>query len=234
VAAVPVLAAGVLGAEVMLAQRGERLGDAPLALDGIVDGNEGGPALAVTWLGDSTAAGVGASKPGTALPRLVAAGLDRPVDLTVLAVSGDRVGDVLDGQLPELGRVDLVLISVGANDVTHLTRRSTFERQYAGLLAGIPDGVEVVALGVPDMGAVPRFAQPLRTVAGWRGRQLATSVQEVGEAAGARFVDIAGETGPVFRRDPGRSFAGDRYHPSDEGYRRWAEAVLAVLSDLRR
>ena len=87
----------------------------------------------------------------------------------------------------------------------------------------------MVVLGVPDMGAPPRLAQPLRALAGYRGRQLDGIVRAIARAADARYVDIAGETGPTMRSDTQRYFAADRYHPSDDGYALWVDAVLAVL-----
>ena len=225
------MAVAVLVVEAGLARRGEMLAGRALELDGLVDGGPGS-VLDVVWLGDSTAAGVGASTSATALPTQVAAGLGRPVDVTVLARSGATVGDVVDRQLPALAGLqpDIAFVSVGANDVTHLTSRSDFERRYRRLLAALPDSSEVVLLGVPDMGAIPRLAQPLRAVAGFRGRQLDDVVREVAGETGSAYVDIAGETGPALRRDPGRFFAADRYHPSGAGYELWAEAVLDVVT----
>ena len=215
----------LLGAEVELARRAPQLPDEPLALDGRI--GSGPPVRQVVWLGDSTAAGVGASGPDAALPRLVAADLPGTVELTVLAVSGARIGDVVDEQLPLVEDADLVFVSAGANDVTHLTRLSDVRSRYRRLLAGLPG--DVVVLGVPDMGSIPRLLQPLRAITGWRGRAVDDAVRDVAEEAGATYVDIAGETGPAFRDDPGRLFAGDDYHPSDDGYRLWADAVAARM-----
>ena len=227
---VPVMALVVLVVEAGLARRGEMLEGPPLKLGGLV-GEGSQPPLRVVWLGDSTAAGVGASTVATALPSQVAAALDRPVDLAVLARSGATVADVVRHQLPALAGLgpDLVFVSVGANDVTHLTSRADFERAYRRLLAGLPESAEVVVLGVPDMGAIPRLAQPLRAVAGFRGRQLDDVVREVAGDTGGGYVDIAGQAGPPFRRDPDRFFAADRYHPSDAGYELWADAVGEVV-----
>ena len=232
VAAVPVAVLGfgaLLGVEVLLARRGQMLEGPALDLDGRVGGS--GPALRVVWLGDSTAAGVGASEGSDALPTVVATRLDRPVELHVLAVSGERVGGVVDDQLPAVATLepDAVFVSVGANDVTHLTSRGAFGDQYRTLLAGLPDGVAVVVLGVPDMGAVPRLAQPLRAVAGFRGRELDEVVREVAAGHDAVYVPVAAATGPAFRAAPDRYFAADDYHPSPAGYRLWADAVVAAL-----
>lgn len=230
VAAVPVVAAAVLGVEILLARSGPSLpDDTPLDHDGRIGG--AGAPLRVVWLGDSTAAGVGATSEARAIPRLVATALDRPIELTSLAVSGDRVADVVADQVGHLEALhpDIVLVSIGANDAVHLTSRADFRADYQRLVDSVPAGALLVLLGVPDMGAPPRFAQPLRAIAAFRGRQLDEVTRVVARDAGALYVDIAGETGPTMRSDTGRYFARDRYHPSDAGYELWADAVLEQL-----
>jgi lysophospholipase L1-like esterase len=216
----------VLVVEIQLARSGGRLPHMELVLD------RPGAGRRLVWLGDSTAAGVGASGSSAALPSQVEDGLGAPDgSLAVLAVSGARAADVLADQVPKVAglRPDVVLISVGANDTVHLTGRGAFRHTYEELVRALPPGVPVVLLGVPDMGAIPRFAQPLRAVAGWRGRNLDAEVRRVAGATGAVYADIAGPTGPLFRRHPGRYFAADDFHPSDAGYGLWADAVLTVL-----
>jgi len=231
IVAVPVAAIAVLGVEVQLARRGPNLpDDTPFDHDGRIGTGPGVP-LRMVWLGDSTAAGVGASDADHAIPRLVALGLDRPVALTGLAVSGDRITDVVDDQVGRLAelRPDVVLVSVGANDAVHLTSRADFRRGYDELLAAMPAGTLVVLLGVPDMGAPPRYRQPLRSLAALRGRQIDGVSRAVARDNDAVYVDIAGETGPTTRSDTSRYLAADRYHPSDDGYALWVTAVLDRL-----
>jgi lysophospholipase L1-like esterase len=156
------------------------------------------------------------------------------VQLTVFATSGARIGDVLANQVPQVRALppdqapDLVLISVGANDVTHLTSSNTFRNAYLGVLDQLPKSASVLALGVPDMGAIPRFAQPLRWLAGWRGNTLDAVVENMRDH-GADYVNIADFTGPLFGADPGRYYAADQFHPNDDGYRLWTDTVLPVL-----
>lgn len=223
----------VLAVEVQLARRGpEPADDPPLELDGVVGRGRAGTAEQVVWLGDSTAAGVGASGRSGALPRQVARAGDRPVDLTVLAVSGDRVADVLADQVDAVpAATDTVYVSVGANDAVHLTRAGDFRRDYEAVLAALPDAADVVLLGVPDLGSTPRFAQPLRFLAGVRGGTLDAVIADLADEPGRTYVDIAGATGPAFRADPDRLFARDRYHPNDAGYARWAAAVVDTTGD---
>jgi lysophospholipase L1-like esterase len=231
IVALPVAALAVLGVEVQLARHGPDLpDDTPLGHDGSIGTGEEAP-LRVVWLGDSTAAGVGVTDAELAIPRLVARALDQPVELTSLAVSGDRVADVVDDQVADLAALDpdVVLVSIGANDVVHLSTKDAFRSGYDELVAAVPEEALLVLLGVPDMGAPPRYLQPLRGIAAFRGRQLDEVTRSVARDNDAVYVDIADETGPTMRSDTDRYFAEDRYHPSADGYALWADAVLDQL-----
>lgn len=224
-AGVPLLAVVVLGVEVELARRGENLDEVELSWTDT-------GATPVVWLGDSTAYGVGVTDGDDALASQVAVARDERV--TNLAVSGATVEEVLEEQVAQVAALAprRVYVSVGANDVTHLTRVGSFGASYQELLRRLPRDVDVIVLGVPDMGAPPRLAQPLRAIAGWRGRQLDDHLRFVLDhrSGTETYVDIAGETGPAFRRDPDRYFADDGYHPSPAGYRLWADAVLEAVA----
>jgi lysophospholipase L1-like esterase len=232
-AALLVVGATIIGAEILLARGGTPPPDAPPAPSDGAAGPPGAATDTVVWLGDSTAAGVGASTQATTVAEQVATRTGRSVRLTVLAVSGARVAGVLHEQLPKVAAVQptIVFVSVGANDAVHLTSTSAFRRDYRRLLSRLPGSVRrVVLLGVPDMGAPPRLAQPLRALTGWRGRAMDREVEALARARQLVYVDIAGTTGPAFRRDPGHSFARDHYHPSDAGYALWADAVARALA----
>lgn len=220
----PLVAAAVLGVEIELARRAENLDEVELSYP------DAGSTHAV-WIGDSTAYGVGVVRGSAAVASLVADARDERV--TNLAVSGATLSDVLVDQVPQVAaeQPDIVYVSAGANDVTHLTGTDSFRRDYARLLDGLPPGIPVVVLGVPDMGAPPRLLQPLRAIAGLRGRQLDDLVRAAARTRDdATYVDIAGPTGPRFRADPDRFFADDGYHPNAAGYRLWADAVLATVT----
>lgn len=229
-ASLPTSLGVLLYVEVAIARRGPVVPRLDRALLQGRVGNAPVPAQRVVWLGDSTAAGVGAVSRDGALPRQVAELLSEPTELQVLARSGARVLDVLEDQLPGVASLGpgLVLVSVGANDVTHATSSADFTARYRRLLDRLPKGARVVILGVPDMGAAPRLLQPLRALSGWRGRQLERALHQVATQRGLDYVDIGG-TGRSFRRDPRRYFAPDGYHPNDAGYGLWAQAVVKVL-----
>jgi lysophospholipase L1-like esterase len=242
-----VAAIAVVGVEVVLAGRGPLLTEYDPALaDGRIEpteptasGGTGLEPLRVTWIGDSTAAGVGSSSGDMAVSRQVgrrlADELDRPIVLQVVAVSGARVDDVVTQQLARVDPgADVVFLSVGANDVTHVTSTGTFAEQYRTMLDGLPSEAAVIAIGVPDLGSVTRLAQPLRAVAGWRGSTYDVIAADEAGRAGATRVDLAAGTGPAFRADPDRLLAADHYHPSDAGYAVWADVIVPVALERLR
>ena len=237
-AGVPVAFLLLLLVEARVAAGGAAL-DAPVYnLDGRVDPPSGvapaGPPIQRGVLGDSTAAGVGASAPDQSMPWQVARRLDRTVYIRSFAKSGARVDDVLRDQVPQVLALppdelpDIILLDVGANDVTHLTRSNAFRSAYLGILDALPDGPSVIAVGVPDMGAIARLAQPLRFVAGVRGGTYDNIVESMRDQ-NADYVNLADFTGPSFGAEPDRYFAADRYHPNDAGYGLWADTIAPVI-----
>lgn len=227
----------MIAVEVWLALRREYLPtDRPLELRGAF-GDGDGRALRFVVLGDSTAAGIGVEDAADAYPTLLAqrlaAATDRRVELAAFGVSGARVADVADEQVPKAVALgpDLVFVGIGANDVTHLTSlgdvRARMERVLRELKA---TGATVVVAGPPDMRATA-WHQPLRWLAGKRGTQVAGAIEEVARAEDVRVVQLAEEAGPFFEADPDAHFSSDDFHPGPLGYRRWADAIFPVLLD---
>jgi lysophospholipase L1-like esterase len=192
--------------------------------------------LSFVVLGDSTGAGRGADyDAGIAVgaARALAEG-GRRVTLVNLAVSGATLADVRAEQLDAAMRAgpDLVLVSAGANDVTGLRRTGSIRADLEAITDGLREerpGVPIVVTGSPDVGSAPRFAQPLRAIAGWRAGQVNEMVEEVVRGRDLVLAPIAERTGPVFRRD--RSlFAEDGYHPSAAGYDVWMPVLREALA----
>ncbi len=230
-----IVLAAVVGAEVFLALRRDYLPTNPV-LDVGGDFGSGAKRLRFVVLGDSTAAGVGAGSAAKAYPTLLAQRLaadGRTVRLIDLGVSGARVADVLSDQVPRAleARPDLVFVGMGANDVTHATSLGAI-REDSGAILGRLDttGATVVVAGPPDMRA-PAFLEPLRSIAGWRGRAVARAIEDVAARRGVTAVELARVTGPLFAKDPDRYHSADDFHPSADGYVLWADAIYPVLED---
>lgn len=197
----------------------------------VVFGSSGEP-VRYAVLGDSTAAGVGAPvEDGIAVQTARHLALTRRVTMRNLGVSGARMRDVLEQQIPEAEAFvpDLVLISAGANDVTHLTpipsMRGRLRHMVSRLRAANP-AVRIVVTGAPDMGSPPRIPWGLRWVASLRTRMVNRMFIAEARKLNLVFAPIAERTGPMFRRDR-TLFDADRFHPNRRGYATW----VAVLNE---
>ena len=199
-----------------------------------VGGQDGDP-LRLAVLGDSTSVGQGASyRDGIAMgaaEHLAARG--RPVALLNVGVSGARWADVRREQLGRAARFrpDIALVAAGANDVTHLTSTDAITRDLEAtverLRAARPE-VVVVLTGSPGMGAIPRFAQPLRWIAGRRTRQVNAAIERAAARLGVTVAPIAERTSERFAEDPSL-FAADRFHPDARGYATWRPVIAEAL-----
>jgi lysophospholipase L1-like esterase len=197
---------------------------------------EEGSAFTYVVMGDSTAAGQGAPYPqGIAVGTAESLAKTRRVTMTNLAVSGARIKDVLDDQLHAAARLrpDLVLLSVGANDVTHLSSvaamRSRLLHVVRGLKIANPAAI-IVLTGSPDMGAPPRIPALLRGLASRRTEAVNEMFRRVAAEEHLTFAPIADVTGPFFRKD--RSlFDTDRFHPNARGYATWIPVIDQAFVD---
>ena len=195
-------------------------------------GERTGTSLRLAVLGDSGAAGLGAddadSTPGAVIAAELAAGADRTVVLSNVAVVGARSSD-LAAQVDRVlvVRPHVAVIMIGANDVTHLVRPQDSVRHLADAVRRLrAAGTEVVVGTCPDLGTVRPFAPPLRQVARRMSRELAAAQTIAVRDAGGRPVALAQILGEVFDSEPGRFFSADRFHPSAEGYLACAHALL--------
>ena len=170
-------------------------------------------------IGDSMSQGIGASAfdrgwVGQLSTRLRGAGWTHRV--LNLSVTGARVEDLLDTQLPALdaavrsaGPAALVTVVVGSNDVVSPRYRRGLADRFAELLDRLPDGAVVMNLPNP-----PREA-----------RRVDALLRE--RAARGRVVvaDMRGE-GPRSWRG---LLAPDSFHPNDRGYAAMADVVEHAL-----
>jgi lysophospholipase L1-like esterase len=230
--------AAVLAGQAMLARsRRYAQPDLRLAMRASLGGTDG-PSLGLVLMGDSTALGVGVERVtdtvGGQLAMLLAdAPGGRRVELSSVAVSGSRSGD-LGTQVARAmvgARPDVAVILVGGNDAIHFTPPEDAADDLASAVRRLrAAGVAVVVGTCPDLGAVRAFPPPLRQLVGWQARRLARAQTAAVSIAGGVPVDLAGQTGAVFRADAG-TYCHDGYHPSADGYRVWAHALLPAVTE---
>jgi lysophospholipase L1-like esterase len=215
--------------QIRVAKRAPRPYIDALDADGLVGtvGQPGQRPLRVVWLGDSLAAGLGVDAVEDTPARLVSRMLERSIDLTVLAKPGATSGDVLEQQVPALAAIgaDLVVLCVGANDVARLSSRSGYAQRLDEIV-GATAPVPTVVLSLPDMAMPDRLAQPLRSLAGMRGRWFdAARARIVARHSHATSVDVSTRPPEISKRAGRAMLCADRFHPGPEAYRVWAERI---------
>ncbi|MGI8434996.1 MAG: SGNH/GDSL hydrolase family protein [Nocardioidaceae bacterium] len=228
---------GVLNVQAKLARR--RIGNAkvqPPDPGGLYGGDRPGEPLRLAVLGDSAAAGYGATVAAETFGAFLATGLVdlalRPVQLHSVARVGARTA-ALEGQIAQALKhsPEVCAIIIGANDVTHKVRPSESVRLLKVAVASLrAAGTEVVVGTCPDLGAVQSVAYPLRQVARSWSRRLAAAQSIAVVEAGGRAVSLASLLSPEFISSPRHLFGPDQFHPSPAGYRSCAAAMLPTVA----
>jgi lysophospholipase L1-like esterase len=192
-----------------------------------------GTPLHLLALGDSIIDGVGAGHMAASLPvqfaAAVAERLHCRVHWRVEGASGHDAEAVI-GRLHSLdvgAPADVVLLSVGVNDVTGLSStrhwRYSLQRLLDGLRGRWPDALVVFA-GLPPMAQFPLPPQPLKFSLGLR----ATTLDHIARAVFAR--DPRAIHVPT-RIDPERhDFCADGFHPSADSCTLWARELAEELA----
>jgi lysophospholipase L1-like esterase len=183
-------------------------------------------ALMYVALGDSTAQGVGASRPENGYVGLfakqLAEGSGRPVHVINLSRSGAEVGDVLFKQVPAMRaqslRPDVVTVAIGANNVPVFDEQH-FTEQFTDLAGALPKGTLVADL--PWFGG-RRHGQSETA------RHMSRIVRRV-VARYRQLVPVELEQATQGADSP-RMYAADFFHPSDHAYRVWAGAFWDAYS----
>ncbi len=175
-------------------------------------------------LGDSTAQGLGAHSPDGGYVGQVLAELRRqtglPWRVLNLSVSGSLTRDVLGAQLPVMpAHADLVTCGIGINDILYTNPAKLFA-DLRTLIAALPDQTVLLDLPLPAgcWGFLGRASVPYVTRIN----------RTIHQAAAARGLPVA-EVSAHFLPPWSGKFASDCFHPSQDGYRDWARALLSTL-----
>lgn len=211
-------------------QTAPRFADAGGARDGVAGS---GVERRLVAVGDSIIAGVGASVLERALvgrtAAALAAALECRIRWTAHGHTGATSSRLIDEHLPGVDArgADMILLSIGVNDVTSLTTLDRWRSNLNGLfdrLEAAADDAVIAFAGVPPLGGFPLLPQPLRAVLGARAGALDLAAREV-IADRPRVIHV-----PVdFDTSPDK-FAADGYHPSEESYVTFGQVMADAIA----
>jgi len=180
-------------------------------------------------LGDSTVEGVGATTPER---NYVSRVYDRlrsiypNARVVNLGVSGATSVDVVTDQLSKAVELHptLITLSIGPNDITARVRLEEYERNLDTILQRLTRETRAVLVVnlLPDLGVTPRYKFGAeREIVERLTSRFNDALARKARRHGAEVVDLyAASREEVPRRL--ELIAADGYHPSDEGYARWA------------
>ncbi|MEQ6248785.1 SGNH/GDSL hydrolase family protein [Sulfitobacter sp. HNIBRBA3233] len=191
-----------------------------------------GMPLRLLIVGDSSAAGVGASHQSEALAGQLALALsDRHhVQWTLIA----RTGITTNGMLRALDAYalppsDIAVIVLGVNDVTHGAPLRRWLKDHEALRGQLRDRAGVrrtYVAQVPPLGAFPLLPAPLRTVLGRRADRFDAALRlMLDRTPDATYIALPETLDPA-------DMASDGFHPGPAIYATWAKDLARrILSD---
>lgn len=202
---------------------------------GLTTQNRFGKPFRLLALGDSIIAGIGASSQDQSLTAQLARALAQirgpAVSWKSLGRNGANSNDLLDmaDELQNQPPPDLVLISIGVNDVTGLCSSKTWQANISTLCEKLgarwPAAVVVFA-GLPPMHQFPLPPQPLRFCLGLRARYFDHLAARLIEAQ-AGMLHIPTSIDPA-----AQDFCADGFHPSEQAYAFWGEEMAEIITNL--
>lgn len=190
-----------------------------------------GPLLRLLIVGDSAAAGVGAQTQDDALSGGLVAGLEQAFQVRwkLLAFTGATTTDALHRltQTPAEA-FDVVVTSLGVNDVTGRVSLGDWRRQQKQLIALLEDkfGARHILLsGLPPMHRFPALPQPLRWYVGRRAGDFNQALAQLAAGqARCEFVKLG-----YAMMDP-KAMAADGFHPGPPIYGLWAAELVRRIT----
>jgi lysophospholipase L1-like esterase len=194
------------------------------------DGMTGqGPLLRLLVAGDSAAAGVGASSQAEALSGQLVSRLSRhhTVEWRLIAANGlDSPGLVRMLEAAPVARFDVVVLSIGVNDVTGLRSPRQWlqwQDQLASVINRRFEPSLLVHSAVPPMHAFTALPQPLRWFFGRWAREFNRLFESL----------LSGQTQRTlhspFLGAATTELAADGFHPGPRGYAMWAEGLSQFI-----
>lgn len=191
-----------------------------------------GRPLSILIVGDSAVAGVGVEQQDQVLLGQLLACLQDHYQVTyqLHAKTGRTTAQLIRAvQALSIQKVDVVITSVGVNDVTRLMPVSLWMQQQKRLYAVIQNKFNpqlILAASVPPMHLFPALPQPMAWLLGEYAKQMNQQLQAyVHSQSQMLYLDYDLEQYQAMNL----TMAKDGFHPSQEIYAFWARAMAEKI-----
>lgn len=191
-----------------------------------------GKKLSLLILGDSAAAGVGVEHQDDALLGAILHELknDFEIDWKLQAKTGDTSSKVIHAlDQIEVQHYDVIVTSVGVNDVTKLMPARVWIQKQEQLYSKIQQKFSpklIIAAGVPPMNMFPALPNPLAWLFGQYAKQMNQQLKKiVNQQVNMQWIEYDIEK----YRAMNLQMAADGFHPSKEVYTLWGQEVAGKI-----
>ncbi|MBI2601371.1 SGNH/GDSL hydrolase family protein [Candidatus Daviesbacteria bacterium] len=191
----------------------------------------------IVAMGDSAVEGWGATSPKRAFAPLVYSSIKlkkQNVNFYNLGKAQARVEDVLNTQLNQAIKLqpDLILLSIGANDILWPLKAWQFDKNYGLLLKSLSQKTDalIVVNNIPDFSIapiIPKLVLPLTNILAKRFNKI---IQKYTDETGGVLVDLYAQSSLI--KDKKGFISDDGLHPSDKGYALWKDSIIDKISPL--
>lgn len=189
-----------------------------------------GDSISLLIVGDSAAAGVGANLQQEALVGQLSSTLaiKKQIQWKLVAKSGLTSTDIVkELELLPAQKFDLILVSVGVNDVTHFTKQAHWVNNIHAIVTLLNSKFgadDVILSSIPPMHLFTALPQPLRWWLGMRAKKLntlmATAVENSNKCS---VLTVKLPFSPEY-------LAKDGFHPSTKAYKVWADQAAEMFT----
>lgn len=191
-----------------------------------------GKPLSLLILGDSAAAGVVVETQKDALSGAIIQELQNEFFLQwkLHAKTGDTTRQVFHAlQHLEERKYDVIVTSIGVNDVTKLTSAKSWIQQQKQLFEHIQKRFQpklIIVSGVPPMQHFPALPNPLAWLFGQYAEQMNQKLQQwLAPQSQFKFLQYDIETFQAMNL----TMASDGFHPTKEVYEIWGRQIAALV-----
>lgn len=193
----------------------------------------------VLFIGDSLGIGVGASTPSNSIAGRFAQ--DNPqAKIINLSLSGAKIHDglIIARGLKDIEIYDLIIIQLGANDITRLTSEEEINKDLRELLTIAKlHSKKIVFLTSGNVGHAPIFPFPINYFYTIRSNRLISLFQKISEENKIPYINLNyNKSEDIFLKNINLYYASDQFHVGDAGYAFWYQKIIEavnLLSEIR-
>lgn len=183
-------------------------------------------------LGDSTGYGTGATNGRFTVPGRI--GVDYRISIKNRSVNGRTIGELVADTESFVGRYEVILLMIGANDILQKRDPETVEAELRTLVERLSSNTDhLLMISSGNVGGAVRYNETESEEYTELTRKFRAAYMAVGETTPLTYVDLFTEPeDDLFVLEPETYTALDGLHPSNLGYELWYNKLKPILNPL--